>query len=273
VPTTLNMIAGDSLQVRAVAILLDQTQQIVTTSASWQSSNLAVATVDAAGIVTALSIGTTDITATLDTLEATASLTVSSDQGAVTRYVGAVAAPGGEAGSLVIVIGETARVTGTFYFGDQMIEVLGRRDAPTGIVNVVGGGFTFLGTLKGNALSGRYESTDASGGFSAIDATHRAATSFCGTYTSNGTTSLGNEDAGTFVLTASVDGTVVATSAASDASATPRQFVGRREGSSFELTTTLGASAAGVLENSTVTGSIRNSATTGTFAATPATCP
>jgi uncharacterized protein YjdB len=55
---------GATSQFRATATLSDGTKQDVTSASTWTSSNTAVATVTAAGIVTALTIGSTTITAT-----------------------------------------------------------------------------------------------------------------------------------------------------------------------------------------------------------------
>ena len=58
------MSAGSSSQLSATASLVDGTAQYVWPNATWQSSNAAVATVSAGGLVTAVSPGTARITAT-----------------------------------------------------------------------------------------------------------------------------------------------------------------------------------------------------------------
>ena len=56
--------AGATGQFKATATMSDGTTQDVTSAASWTSSNTAVATITEAGLVTAISDGSTTITAT-----------------------------------------------------------------------------------------------------------------------------------------------------------------------------------------------------------------
>lgn len=55
---------GATGQFKATATLSDGTKQDVTPVSTWTSSNTAVATVTAAGLVTAVAVGSTTITAT-----------------------------------------------------------------------------------------------------------------------------------------------------------------------------------------------------------------
>ena len=59
-----SLTAGASAQFTAIALMSDGTTQDVTSASAWQSSNTAVATVSAAGLVTGLADGQTTITAT-----------------------------------------------------------------------------------------------------------------------------------------------------------------------------------------------------------------
>jgi len=70
-------ITGQASQLTATATLSDGTTQNVTSSATWQSSNVAVATVSSTGLVTAGAAGTTTITATLQSRSGTLAVTVS----------------------------------------------------------------------------------------------------------------------------------------------------------------------------------------------------
>jgi hypothetical protein len=275
VPSELTLGVGDSIQIRAVVTLQDQTLQILTTTATWQSSDAGVATVDASGIVTGISAGTSDIVVTYDGVQATSSITVSTAVSAKTTFLGTVAAPENQSGTLQIVLGDTARVNGTLHTSAGVVDLIGRIDAPTNVVNVAGGGSTFVGTLKGTVLSGSYTGpTGVVGGFSAIDATHTATTAYCGTYTSDDLTAVGNQDSGSFVLSISLDGTVAGASLTADGSALPVMFLGRRDGDLLSLTTSFGRPAAGTLQNGAVSGSFQStSTTTATFTATPSTCP
>jgi hypothetical protein len=156
-----------------------------------------------------------------------------------------------------------------------VVDLIGRIDAPTSVVHVAGGGWTFVGTLKGTVLSGNYTGpTGVVGGFSAIDATHTATTAYCGTYTSDDLTAVGNQDSGSFVLSVSLDGTVAGASLTADGSALAVMFLGRRDGDSLSLTTSFGTPAAGTFSNGAVTGSFQTThRTTATFTATPSLCP
>ena len=77
----------------AVAFLKNDTRQIVTTSASWQSSNTQVATVSPSGVVTGVGAGEADIVVTLDGIDGTSSLTVSNELSPKTTFLGTVAGP------------------------------------------------------------------------------------------------------------------------------------------------------------------------------------
>jgi uncharacterized protein YjdB len=74
-PATASIADGTTQQFTATVTLSDGTTQNVTSAASWTSSSTATATV-VAGLATAVNPGTTTITATYQTLSATASLTV-----------------------------------------------------------------------------------------------------------------------------------------------------------------------------------------------------
>jgi hypothetical protein len=257
VPSELTLGVGDSVQVR------------------WQSSNSEVASVDASGIVTGISAGTSDIIVTYDGVQATSSLTVSTGVSSKTTFLGTVAAPENQSGTLQIVLADTPRANGAVHTAAGVVDLIGRIDAPTSVVHVAGGGWTFVGTLKGTVLSGNYTGpTGVVGGFSAIDATHTATTAYCGTYTSDDLTAVGNQDSGSFVLSVSLDGTVAGASLTADGSALAVMFLGRRDGDSLSLTTSFGTPAAGTFSNGAVTGSFQTThRTTATFTATPSLCP
>ncbi|MBI5074429.1 MAG: Ig-like domain-containing protein [Nitrospirae bacterium] len=75
-PTTSIVIAGSTQQFMATGTYSDNSSKTLTQSATWISSNTAIATIDAAGLVSALSAGTTTITATSGTISVSATLTV-----------------------------------------------------------------------------------------------------------------------------------------------------------------------------------------------------
>jgi uncharacterized protein YjdB len=73
---TLSSSTAQTSQFVAGAMMSSGPEQSVTSTAAWSSSNPAVATVSATGLVTAVAAGSTDITATYGGVAGTASLTV-----------------------------------------------------------------------------------------------------------------------------------------------------------------------------------------------------
>ena len=81
-PARLDLLAGESRQLRAWAIFGDGTAQIATAIADWQSTNGATATVSATGRVTAVAgNGPAQITATVDATVGSANVTVTDVDG------------------------------------------------------------------------------------------------------------------------------------------------------------------------------------------------
>jgi len=77
-PAVLTVGVGGSSPLRAFAVFADGRSTDVTTSAAWQSSNAAIATVDASGAVTGVSAGSAVAAATFAGLEGRATITVTS---------------------------------------------------------------------------------------------------------------------------------------------------------------------------------------------------
>ncbi len=75
-PATASIVAKATQQFIATAFYSDHTTADVTATATWTSSNPAVATVDAAGLATGVAAGTATVTATLTGVEGGAALTV-----------------------------------------------------------------------------------------------------------------------------------------------------------------------------------------------------
>ena len=69
--------AGASSQLVATAQLSDGTTRDVTSTATWLSTNTAVATVSSTGVVTGVAAGTASITATVNNTTGTFQITVS----------------------------------------------------------------------------------------------------------------------------------------------------------------------------------------------------
>lgn len=77
VPMTASANSGETVQYTATGTYTDGTTQDLTATVMWQSSNVSVATIDSTGLATAVSVGSTTVTAELQgVLSNTASLTV-----------------------------------------------------------------------------------------------------------------------------------------------------------------------------------------------------
>lgn len=76
VPSSVSMVIGSSRQLRAIATLGDGTFEDVTAVTTWSSAQPAIANVSSNGIVTAMQVGSTTITAQADGQTGSASLTV-----------------------------------------------------------------------------------------------------------------------------------------------------------------------------------------------------
>lgn len=274
-PSTLTLAVGDSNQIRAVAAMPDGTSKIVTTSGTWQSSNTAVATVSGAGIVTAIASGTANIIVTFEDKTSGTALTVTDTSTAPTTFTGTTAGQNSVAGTLTVSLSGGTRVDGALYVGKNLVSLFGRLDAPTNIVNLTGGGYVLLGTIKDTVFSGTItDSSGVTGGFASINATRAAVTNYCGTYTSDGTTALDNPDEGAFSLSVSASGRVSGASLVADASNAPVFFTGTRSGDSLSLTTNAGQLVSAQLQPGSVSGSLLTTiGSQASFTATTAACP
>ena len=80
VPATFTLFAGQSYQCAAIGTYSDGSTRDVTAQAAWSTGNLAVAQVSTSGALTALSAGATTVTASVDAVSGSGSLTVSPPQ-------------------------------------------------------------------------------------------------------------------------------------------------------------------------------------------------
>jgi hypothetical protein len=78
VPATLSLPLGSGSQLQAIATMSDGTQQAITSSVTWQTSQSTVGTVNAQGYVTAVGKGAAQVSAAYQGITGTASLTVTS---------------------------------------------------------------------------------------------------------------------------------------------------------------------------------------------------
>jgi hypothetical protein len=265
-PGAMTIAVGDTAQIRAMAALRDQPDELVTTSGTWQSSDSAIVTVDNAGVIRGMGIGTADVSVTRDELTATVAVTVAASTSQPTTLSGAAAAAGTETATVVLTIDDSARAIATVYFASTAVDLIGRLDAPTGTVHVTGGGYSFLGTLGGSTLAGTFtDPAGRTGAFAAIESTRTAVTPYCGSYTTGGS-------GGAFVLALSFEGRTVG-AAAPDSGSTPVTLTGERSGDALAMTTNLGAGASGAVQGGTIAGSFETAGgSTGDYTATSSAC-
>jgi RHS repeat-associated protein len=79
-PASVTLDIGETAPLSATATLTDGTTETLTSGVGWTTSNASVASVDANGVVRAVAAGTATITATFETLTASASVTVETQQ-------------------------------------------------------------------------------------------------------------------------------------------------------------------------------------------------
>ena len=75
-PATATIAPNSQQAFTAIGTYADQTKKDITTTVAWQSSNIAIANINPAGLAVTLTPGTVTITATLGTISGTATLTV-----------------------------------------------------------------------------------------------------------------------------------------------------------------------------------------------------
>lgn len=75
-PSTASFAAGSTQQFKATATYADGTTADVTSSATWTSSDTSVATINSSGLATGVASGSSTITAALNTVSGTASVTI-----------------------------------------------------------------------------------------------------------------------------------------------------------------------------------------------------
>jgi uncharacterized protein YjdB len=107
-PATATIAAGATQQFAATATYSDGTTSPVTTTVTWTSTNPAVATINAAGLATAVAAGSTTITATQNGVQTTATLTV-------TPVLSSISV---SSNSLSIAYGATEQFTATAEYSD-----------------------------------------------------------------------------------------------------------------------------------------------------------
>jgi Bacterial Ig-like domain (group 2) len=132
-PQTLSISLGTSQQFEATGAYNDGSSQDLTTTASWKSSNPAVATISASGLATSVGTGSTTISASIGSQSGMASL-------AVGPAVSVSVTPG----SASIAVSQTQQFTASVANSSNT--------AVTWSVDGVAGGSTTVGTLSSSGL-------------------------------------------------------------------------------------------------------------------------
>ena len=267
---SLTLGTGDSRQLKAVALLSDGTIKIFTSDATWTSSNSSVVTVTDSGIATGVSAGVASITIGVSgtTVTGTITVTVGAPTTDVQTFIGTVSGANGLSGTLEITVLASSHAEGALYIGASAVSLIGRFDAAASVINVLGGDFSLLGTLSNSVVIGTFTRADGSvGGFSAVDATHTAVTTFCGTYTG------GDGTTGALDMALSTTGSAAGSSMQSDGNAPPLLFVGRVNAGSLTMATASGLAANGTIQNGTAAGTFQVSpVSAGSFSAMSSAC-
>jgi uncharacterized protein YjdB len=110
-PASPSLAAGATQQLSLTATYSDGSSGALTTGVTWTSSNTLVATVNAQGLVTAIAVGTSTITASAAGLTASAALSVNAAK-TLSTIVVAPAAPS-------LVVGATQQFTATAHYSDN----------------------------------------------------------------------------------------------------------------------------------------------------------
>lgn len=107
--TSSSLAAGEKLQLTATGIYNDQSTQNVTATATWQTSDPTVATVNSAGMLTALKQGSVTVTATVGTISGTMPVTVTAPTLSSILVTSAAAS---------LFAGQTSQMTATGVYSD-----------------------------------------------------------------------------------------------------------------------------------------------------------
>ena len=109
-PATFPLVVGGTQQLTATATYSDGSKADISASASWASSNKTVATVNLAGMVTAVAAGTATISANLTGQSGSAAVTVGSTRSLVSISI--------TPGSAALTVGSTKQLTATANYSD-----------------------------------------------------------------------------------------------------------------------------------------------------------
>ena len=115
-PVGPSVVVGQTSQLTAMATFSDQSSEDVSTTATWSSSTLSAATVDAKGLVTGVAAGTATITAMFDGMSDSTAVTVNVTGPHV--LVSIVVTPANP----TVVAGKTLQLTATGKFADGTTE-------------------------------------------------------------------------------------------------------------------------------------------------------
>ena len=111
-PATASIVAGATQQFTAMATYSDGSTADVTSTATWISASVGAATINSAGMATAVAVGSTTVTASLSGVSGTAMLTVTAATKTVTAISVSPATPS-------IAVGATQQFTATATYSDN----------------------------------------------------------------------------------------------------------------------------------------------------------
>jgi hypothetical protein len=201
--------AGQTSQLNATAMLTDGTTRNVTTTATWQSSSPAVATVSNAGLVTAVAAGTTTITATYQAKSGTFNITVTGPPAPFSSLAGTWVGTWNDtrynvSGPLTATFAVSgSNVTATGVIGLAVFGMSNEGGTGTGTISGQTLNFTFASGTVGSGIG-----TLASGGAGSGSGSVTPPLSF-GAFTFSGTVT-GTTISGTFTFTSPTGGAGVA---------------------------------------------------------------
>jgi hypothetical protein len=199
---------------------------------------------------------------------------------ATTTYAGTIASSGDFSGTLTVniptsAISASAATTATaverskslvnvtaklVIFGtNETIPLTGTYETTTRAITLVGGGYTFTGTVNSQGkIDGTWTGpSNRTGAWGLVDTSRTFVTAYCGTFKFTGTTITGN-----FNITTALSGALTGTYSSSEGAG---RLSGTVTGSTFTGTSTGGDTVTGTVSGTTISGSFTDGQTHGTF--------
>src|SRR5271166_2156173 len=164
-PSDLSVVLGNDMQLTATGTFTDKSTQDLTNLVTWASSQPGVAIVSSSGLAVSRSVGTSAITATLDSVNASTPLTVSS-AGLVSIAV--------NENHATIPLGTTAQFTAKGVYTDGSTQDLTNTvtwtSTPSGILSISSSGLAKGKTIGAATVSAKSGSVSGTGGLTVSSA-------------------------------------------------------------------------------------------------------